>query len=84
MRCRLDLRKDTLTSGFSLAYFIDFYNKSGKKADFISRKQFFNLLMGDKEITEMIVSGKSEEEIREKVKPELDKYKTVREKYLLY
>ncbi len=69
---------------FTLKYVIDFYNKFDNKELFFSRKKWFNLLVGNDLLIEQIKSGMSEKEIRAQWKNELDDYKKMRKKYLLY
>jgi len=45
---------------------------------------YFNNLAGNAVLKEQIISGKSEEEIRESWKSGLDAYKAIRKKYILY
>lgn len=52
---------------------------SGKKKDI-----FFNKLAGNCALMEQIINGKSEAEIRKSWQPALDRFKTIRNKYLLY
>lgn len=96
----VDLREYPFEGGLSLRFFLDFYEKAGKdQAFFFSRPQWFDLLAGTKElryqivrgtyypfqeIRYQIVRGLTEEDIRESWKPELDTYKQMRKKYLLY
>ena len=81
----VDLREYPFEGGLSLRFFLDFYEKAGKdQAFFFSRPQWFDLLAGTKELRYQIVRGLTEEEIRESWKPELDTYKQMRKKYLLY
>lgn len=61
---------------------IDFYNAYPDKANFFT--PFFNKLAGNEELMRQIKSGKSEEEIRASWKKDLDAYKVMRKKYLLY
>jgi uncharacterized protein YbbC (DUF1343 family) len=77
----LDLRKEKI-EGFTLKYFIDFYKKAPDKEKFFN--SFFNKLAGNSILKEQIRSGLSEEQIRESWKPELNLYKAMRKKYLLY
>lgn len=79
-----DLSEDTLTEGFTLKYIIDFYNKSKDKQKFFSRAAFFDKLAGDENVRKMIMSGKTEEEIRAYWQAPLDKFKAKRAKYLIY
>ncbi len=69
---------------FTLKYVIDFYNKFLDKELFFSREKWFNLLAGNNILIKQIKSGMSEEEIKQSWKNELDDYKKMRKKYLLY
>ncbi len=80
----IDLRLLNEAPKFTLQYFIDFYNKYEKKSDFLTRENWFNLLAGNDELLAQIKNGKSEKEIFEELKPELEKYKSIRKNYLLY
>lgn len=73
---------EILDEGFTLKYIIDAYNKSNLKDKFFT--SFFNTLMGVDYIKEMILEGKSEEEISAKWKQEVAEFKQLRRKYLLY
>lgn len=80
----LDLRDKKDVDGFTLSYFLDFYNKSGEKAAFFARARWFDQLMGNSTVREEILKGKSEEEIKSGWQQELDKYEETRSNYLLY
>ncbi len=80
----VDLRNENLTHRFSLSYLLYFYERSKYNPDFISRKRWFNLLAGNSTLQEQLLSGKSEEEIRNSWKDELNFYSTLRTRYLLY
>ncbi|SEN92163.1 Uncharacterized conserved protein YbbC, DUF1343 family [bacterium A37T11] len=81
----LDLRQaDAIKEKFSLKYLLDFYRKFPDKKKFFARPEFFNKLAGNAELQEQIKSGLSESQIRASWKPELDAYKQMRKKYLLY
>lgn len=69
---------------FTLKYLIDFYAKSDFKETFFSRPDFFDKLAGTDLLRKQIVAGKSEEEIKASWAQELDEYKAMRKKYLLY
>uniref|UniRef100_UPI0032162985 exo-beta-N-acetylmuramidase NamZ family protein n=1 Tax=uncultured Draconibacterium sp. TaxID=1573823 RepID=UPI0032162985 len=69
---------------FTLKYFLDFYNKYENKEDFLTRERWLNLLAGTDDLIKQIRLGKSEVEILESWQPELDKFKELRKKYLLY
>lgn len=81
----VDLREYPFEGGLTLRFLLDFYNKAGKdQAFFFARPQWFDLLAGTKKLRYQIVRGLSEEEIRASWQPELEKYKQIRKKYLLY
>lgn len=80
----VDLREVTPPTGFSLQYFIDFYNKSGQKELFFDRPKWFDLLTGTSKLRQAIVAGKSEQQIKSEWQPALQRYKQMRSQYLLY
>lgn len=81
----VDLREHPFEGGLTLRFFLDFYNKAGtEQAFFFSRPQWFDLLAGTKELRFQIIRGLNEDEIRASWKPDLDTYKAIRQKYLLY
>ncbi|HMR19103.1 MAG TPA: DUF1343 domain-containing protein, partial [Sphingobacterium sp.] len=81
----LDLRSlDADKQVFTLRYVLDFYDKMPDKAAFFSRPDFFDKLAGTDELRKQIIAGLSEEEIRGSWKAELDAYKEMRKKYLIY
>jgi uncharacterized protein YbbC (DUF1343 family) len=75
---------DSLTSlkKIDLSYLIFAYNNIEKKDDFF--KSFFYNISGSKTLKQQIQNGLSEEEIREFWKTDIEKYKIIRENYLLY
>jgi len=80
----IDLRKNLLNEKFSFSYFIQFYNKFENKTKFLTREKWFNMLVGNSTVIKMIKEGKSEQEISKSYEKELNEYKTMRKKYLLY
>jgi len=83
----LDLRQTTPPAGFSLEYVLRFYQayrKAGQGDKFFSRSRFFDLLMGTDQVRLDILKGKDETGIRSAWQADLDKYRTLRKKYLLY
>ena len=81
----IDLREAPMDSKFTLKYVIDFYKKANSiNIDFFSRSNWFNLLAGNSELQQQIKSGLSEHEIRDSWQDELEKYKKMRELYLIY
>lgn len=69
---------------FTLKYFLDFYDKYENKEDFLTRERWLNLLAGTDTLIAQIREGKTEAEIVESWQPELNKFKQLRKKYLLY
>ncbi len=81
----VDLREQPFEGGFTLRFFLEFYAKAGKdQAFFFSRPGWFDTLTGSKETRTQIIRGMSEDEIRASWQKDLDAYKAMRKKYLLY
>jgi uncharacterized protein YbbC (DUF1343 family) len=80
----IDLRNLNEAPKFTLKYFIDFYNKYEDKSEFIIREKWFNTLAGTDELLILIRAGESESDILNKFNRELESYKVLRKKYLLY
>ena len=59
-------------------------NFSTNKNDFFRKDGFFRLLTGDRNIRKMIEEDKSSQEIWLSFQPEVEHFKTIRKKYLLY
>jgi uncharacterized protein YbbC (DUF1343 family) len=78
----VDLREATTPNRLDLSYLIHFFQQYEHKDDFFTK--FFNMLAGTEELQQQIKSGLSETEIRESWKEDLETYKSLREKYLLY
>ncbi|UII29916.1 DUF1343 domain-containing protein [Fulvivirga ulvae] len=77
----IDFHQTDFGGGFSLAYLLDFYQKYEEKDFFNS---YFDKLAGTDELRKQITNGLSEEDIREGWAGELNSYKVLRRKYLLY
>ncbi len=80
----VDLRILREIPEFTLSYFLDFYWRYKYESDFIDRENWFNLLAGTDVLLAKIRGGNSEPDILKVFKPELETYKTMRRKYLLY
>jgi len=81
----IDLRGVCFEGGLTLRFVMDFYRKSGyNEKDFFTRPQWFDLLAGTDALRLQIIQGFSEDDIRNSWQDELNEYKTVRDKYLLY
>lgn len=82
-----DLRKAEAPQGLTLSYVIDAYlayRKAGKGETFFTRPSWFDLLMGTNKVRLGIIAGKDEATIRSEWQEELNQYKEMRKKYLLY
>ncbi|MBX9850392.1 MAG: DUF1343 domain-containing protein [Cytophagaceae bacterium] len=79
-----DLRSEKITDGFSVSYLIDMYTKTANKDTFFLKTNFINKLAGNDKLKEQIRSGMTEAQIKETWKADLEKYKAIRKKYLLY
>lgn len=77
-----DYRKLSKPPKFTLNYLIEFYNKSGQDPDFFN--DYIDKLAGNDELRLQIEAGLSEEEIRVSWIEELNNFKKLRKKYLLY
>lgn len=77
----LDLRNDTLNH-LSIQHVIDMYQKAENKEKFFTA--YFNTLAGTDQLRNQIKSGLTEAQIKQSWKDELDAYRTMRNKYLLY
>lgn len=80
----IDYRNNTDIKGFDLQIFIHFYRLFASKEQFITRPDFFDLLAGNNTLRAQIIEGKSYEEIKRSWRNDLDKYLSIRKKYLLY
>ena len=81
----IDLRNvDAVNEKFTLKYLLDFYHKMPDKSKFFARPEFFDKLAGTDELRKQILAGKTESEIRDSWAEELQAYKEMRAKYLMY
>ncbi len=80
----IDFREEKNIPVFTLKYFIDWYHKFQNEKDFISSERWLNLLSGSDELLKMVRENKTEDEILKSWQSELDAYKIIRKKYLLY
>ncbi|MGC9353992.1 MAG: exo-beta-N-acetylmuramidase NamZ family protein [Mariniphaga sp.] len=80
----IDLRQLEEIPQFTLKYFLYFYNKYENKKEFLTRERWLNLLAGTDKLIALIRQGLSEAEIVKSWQPEMEEYKRVRKKYLLY
>lgn len=83
----LDLRHIQAPKGFSLKYICELYRayqKTGKGNQFFTRASWFDLLAGTSSIRLDILAGKDEATIRKTWQKDLENYKAMRQRYLLY
>jgi uncharacterized protein YbbC (DUF1343 family) len=77
-----DFRELKSVPKFTIQEVIEFYNISGHNKDFFN--DYFNKLAGNDELKLQIEAGLTEDEIRISWIEELNEYKKLRRKYLLY
>ncbi len=80
----IDLRKLNKIPTFTLKYFIEFYSRYKNKNEFLTREKWLNKLAGTDDFIKQIRANKTENEILQSWQPELNRYKKIRKKYLLY
>ncbi len=78
----VDLRNEKLPRQVTLKYLIAMYKVFPDKDKFFTA--YFDKLAGTPTLKEQIRAGKTEKQIRDSWKPELDKFKAVRARYLIY
>lgn len=72
------------TKHLHFEWIIQAYKDCPTKETFFRKDGFFKLLTGDPVIQKMIINGSSDSEIRKSYQKELETFKTLRKKYLLY
>lgn len=80
----VDLRALGDIPKFTLKYFLEFYNKYENEEDFLTRESWLNLLAGTDDLINQIRAGNTEAEILESWQFDLEEFKQLRKKYLLY
>jgi uncharacterized protein YbbC (DUF1343 family) len=82
-----DLRERKPLTNLNLNYLIGFYQNASdlgiSNEDFF-REDFFDLLAGTEKLREQLTSGVTAQEIRRSWTDDLNQYKSMRKKYLLY
>lgn len=79
-----DLRQNAIEGGIDLSYLLSFYKKSNQGSAFFINPKFMDLLAGTDKLRLQIIAGISAQNIYETWNEDLVKYKTMRNKYLLY
>lgn len=69
---------------FNLQYLMTAYRQYADKEHFFTNANFFDKLAGTDQLRKQIISGMSEEEIRQSWQEDLENFKNIRKKYLLY
>lgn len=88
--CRGYYLKDYATThldsanSFNLQYLMTAYRQYADKEHFFTNANFFDKLAGNEQLRKQIISGMSEEQIRQSWQEDLDNFKSIRKKYLLY
>ena len=77
-----DLTNTPILNSINLEWLIETYDQSQNKEDFFI--SFFDKLAGTDKLRKQIISGKSLKEIKKSWKNELNEFKNIRNKYLLY
>jgi len=80
----VDLRGLTEIPRFTLQFVLDFYKKYDVEKDFINREKWFHTLAGTNLLLGKIREGLGENEILRSFGRDIEKYKEIRKKYLLY
>ena len=82
----VDLRsvadEQVVAEGFNLEYVIDAYRRTSLGDKFFT--PFFEKLVGVDYVRSMILGGATAAQIRERWMPDLERYKELRRRYLLY
>ena len=78
----IDLRAATIDRKLNLSYLLQFYSAYPDKEKFFTN--YFDKLAGTPALKQQIRDGLTEQQIRESWKKDLDRYKEMRKKYLLY
>lgn len=77
-----DLTNTPILNSINLEWLIETYDQCQNKEDFFI--SFFDKLAGTDKLRKQIISGKSSKEIKKSWKNELNEFKNIRNKYLLY
>lgn len=80
-----DLRKvDISEGGINLSYLLKTYAAFADTSKYFLQNLFFDKLAGTDELRNQIIAGKTETEIKDSWRDDLNEYKQRRKKYLLY
>lgn len=80
----IDLRNSMEDDTFTISYIVDFFKLTGSDESFFARPSSFDRLAGTDKLRKQILAGETAEEIEKSWQEDLDNYKLMRKKYLLY
>jgi len=81
---KTDFKKDRMTQRLNLSYLQDAYANYPDKKGFFLKNRFMDSLSGSDQLRKQITSGASKETIRKSWEKDLEEFKKIRKKYLLY
>lgn len=81
---KTDFKKDRAGQELNLGYLQDAYANYPDKKSFFLKNGFIDSLAGSDQLRKQIASGASEKTIRKSWEKDLEKFKQIRKKYLLY
>ena len=81
---KTDFKKDRAEQKLNLNYLQDAYENSPNKKSFFLKNRFMDSLAGSDQLRKQIRSGDSEKTIRKSWEKDLEKFKQIRKRYLLY
>lgn len=83
---QMTLEKLQKVNHLNLSYLVDFYNNLAKEKQtvFFNKNNFFDKLVGTDQLQAQLKAGKTAAMIQESWQAQLDAYKKLRKKYLLY
>ncbi len=79
-----DLRDSEPPISFSLSFLVNYYTEYGGGELFFTSPSFFDKLAGSNNLRNQLLEGLSAKEIEQSWEDDLNRYKSLREKYLLY
>ncbi len=81
---KIDLTKIRTAKGLNLDYLINTYQNYPNKKDFFLKNLFFDKLAGSAELRKQIIGGRTADQIKATWQKDLNEFKQLRTKYLLY
>lgn len=81
---QIEIRELQEMDSLNLEYLFDFFIQLGAKKDFFLENNFIDLLYGSNELRLKMLEGVSLKEIRDSWQEELEQFRAIRSKYLLY